>query len=123
MATSMASHSDPWRSMAARNLHPFDKFKLPRSYLEHAARGGTLGAHAEVAAADLPFEFMMNALRLNDGVARALVGERTGLAPDAIAATLEAAIGRGWLERDAARLRATGLGRRWLNDVIALFLP
>ena len=99
------------------------KFKLPRSYLEHAARGGTLGAHAEVAAADLPFEFMMNALRLNDGVARALVGERTGLAPDAIAATLEAAIGRGWLERDAARLRATGLGRRWLNDVIALFLP
>ena len=99
------------------------KFKLPRSYLEHAARGDALGLPSEVPARDRPFEFMMNALRLNEGVARSLFDERCGVATDALHERVQAAHARGWLERDPARFAPTVLGRRYLNDVIALFLP
>ena len=99
------------------------KVKLPRSYLERAARGETFGTNVDVENADLPFEFMMNALRLNDGVEAARFIERTGLAADAIAATLRRARTRGWLRDDPARLAPSELGRRYLNDVVASFLP
>ncbi|MEO7757029.1 MAG: radical SAM family heme chaperone HemW, partial [Dokdonella sp.] len=56
------------------------KLKLPRSYLERAVRGEAFGSTAAIAGADLPFEFMMNALRLNDGVPMSLFGQRSGLA-------------------------------------------
>jgi oxygen-independent coproporphyrinogen-3 oxidase len=99
------------------------KFKLPRSYLEHAARGGPFGTTADVAAAQLPFEFMLNALRLNDGIATARLRERTGIAPDALDGLLQDAYARDWLRRDPQRLVATERGRRYLNDVVGLFLP
>ncbi len=99
------------------------KFKLPRSYLEHAARGDALGTPSEVLARDRAFEFMMNALRLNGGVASALFAERTGMADAMLDAKLQAAHARGWLEADPERLAPTELGRRYLNDVIGLFLP
>ena len=99
------------------------KVKLPRSYLDRAARREAFGTQADVAAIDLPFEFMMNALRLEEGVDAALFGERTGLAPTAIATQLAQARQRGWMVEDPARLAATALGRRYLNDVIGAFLP
>lgn len=99
------------------------KFKLPRSYLEHALRGDAFGTTHAVPTADLPFEFMMNALRLNDGVDAMLFGERTGLHTDVIDARVAHAVNRGWLDADPARLLPTELGRRYLNDVIAAFLP
>ena len=99
------------------------KFKLPRSYLQHAARGDALGTLSEVAAADRPFEFVMNALRLNDGVPRATFAERTGMPRAMLDANLQAAQARSWLEFDPERLVPTELGRRYLNDVIELFLP
>ena len=99
------------------------KYKLPRSYLEHAARGDALGTLSEVPALDRPFEFMMNALRLNDGVARAMFAERTGMPAAMLDANLQVAQARGWLESDPELLVPTDLGRRYLNDVIGLFLP
>ena len=99
------------------------KAKLPRSYLERAARGDAFGTPADVAAEDLPFEFMMNALRLRDGVDAASFAGRTGLADDAIADALRRARGRGWLVEEPARLAATELGWRYLNDVVGAFLP
>ncbi|MEO7064131.1 MAG: radical SAM family heme chaperone HemW [Dokdonella sp.] len=99
------------------------KFKLPRSYLEHAAHGDSLGTHSEVQARDRPFEFMMNALRLNEGVARALFAQRTGMADAMLDAKVQRAQARGWLEPDPERVVPTELGRRYLNDVIELFLP
>jgi len=99
------------------------KVKLPRGYLERAERRGAFGTQAVVGAADLPFEFMMNALRLNDGVEAASFTERTGLAADAIATTLQQARARAWLLDDPARLAPSELGRRYLNDVVASFLP
>ncbi len=99
------------------------KVKLPRSYLERAARREAFGTVAAIARDDLPFEFMMNALRLNEGVATQSFNERTGLAIGTIEPTLRDARTRGWLETDAERFVATGLGRRYLNDVVGLFLP
>jgi oxygen-independent coproporphyrinogen-3 oxidase len=99
------------------------KVKLPRGYLDRAARGDAFGAAADVVARDLPFEFMMNALRLAEGVAATTFGARTGLADDAIAAPVREARARGWLVEDADRIAATPLGQRYLNDVIGLFLP
>jgi putative oxygen-independent coproporphyrinogen III oxidase len=99
------------------------KYKLPRSYLEHAALGDALGTLSEVPALDRPFEFMMNALRLNDGVARAMFAERTGMPAAMLDANLQVAQARGWLESDPELLVPTDLGRRYLNDVIGLFLP
>lgn len=99
------------------------KFKLPRSYLDHAARGDALGNVSAVPDVDRPFEFMMNALRLNDGVPLALFSERTGMAVSTLDANLQIAQARGALERDPERIVPTELGRRYLNDVIELFLP
>ena len=99
------------------------KYKLPRGYLEHAARGDGFGSSQHVAREDLPFEFMMNALRLNEGVATALFAERTGLDASVIEPTLRAARARGWLEADETRIVPSELGRRFLNDVMAEFLP
>lgn len=99
------------------------KVKLPRSYLERAARGEAFGTASDIAAEDRPFEFMMNALRLRDGVDAASFAERTGLADAAIADTVRRARERGWLVSEPARIATTDLGWRYLNDVIAAFLP
>ena len=111
--------SDPADARIVRTT----KYKVPRGYLEHAARGDGFGSAQAVAQADLPFEFMMNALRLNEGVDATLFIARTGLAASAIDAPLRDARARGWLEPDPSRIVPTALGRRFLNDVMAAFLP
>jgi putative oxygen-independent coproporphyrinogen III oxidase len=99
-----------------RTLEP----REPRRYLGAA---DTELVRREVAAADLPFEFMLNALRLTEGFRRALFSERTGLDWDAIAAPVAALEARGLLERSADGLRATPIGLRFLNDVLLEFMP
>jgi len=99
------------------------KVKLPRSYLDRAVRGEAFGTFDDVAAEQLPFEFMLNALRLNEGIALDTFEARTGLSRRDIARPLAEARERGWLEADANALRPTESGRRFLNDLIALFLP
>ncbi|MGD9945177.1 MAG: hypothetical protein AB7S98_18260, partial [Burkholderiaceae bacterium] len=71
---------------------------------------------------DLPFEFMLNALRLIDGVPTSLFTERTGLDLSVIAGELSRAARRGLLDEDPTRLQATPLGLQFLNDLQALFL-
>ncbi|MGB2816482.1 MAG: radical SAM family heme chaperone HemW [Burkholderiaceae bacterium] len=99
------------------------RYRQPASYLERAARGEFLSEHVEVARRDLPFEFMLNALRLADGVPTAMFSDRTGLPASAIQELLEKAEQRGLLDPDPARIRPTALGRRFLTDLQALFLP
>ena len=99
------------------------KVKLPRSYLDRAARGEAFGTFDDVATEQLPFEFMLNALRLDEGILLDTFETRTGLSRRAIAKPLAEARERGWLEADANALRPTESGRRFLNDLIALFLP
>ena len=99
------------------------KQRTPRAYLEHAGASRGIAGENGVAAAELPFEYMMNALRLVDGVAMAQFAERTGLANSVIADALAEARARDWLLVEPERLQTTELGQRFLNDVISLFLP
>ncbi len=75
-----------------------------------------------VPAADLPFEFMLNALRLADGVPASLFEERCGLPLAALSGRLARALARGLLDPDPGRIQASPLGRRFLNDLQEIFL-
>ncbi len=99
------------------------KQRTPRAYLQHAGQSRGIASEATLANIDLPFEYMMNALRLVDGVPMGEFAQRTGLGPEAIADTLARARAQGWIDNDSAILRTTETGQRFLNDVIALFLP
>jgi oxygen-independent coproporphyrinogen-3 oxidase len=99
------------------------RWKQPKRYLDEIARGTPLQEQAGVARSDLPFEFMLNSLRLTRGVQASLFAERTGLALSVAAQPIAEAVRRGLLDADPAMLRATPLGRRFLNDLQALFLP
>ncbi|HZW50285.1 MAG TPA: radical SAM family heme chaperone HemW, partial [Rudaea sp.] len=99
------------------------RLREPRLYMDGALAGRPLAQDDEVARADLPFEFMLNALRLRDGFALAQFTERTGLALTAIARPLEQAQRKGLVERDLARVRPTTRGFDFLSDLQALFLP
>jgi putative oxygen-independent coproporphyrinogen III oxidase len=97
--------------------------KHPQQYMDAVKQGTHLADTRTLTRADLPFEFMMNALRLNQGVPAALFEERTGLPLRVCAAALEQASARGLLLPDAARLQPTLQGQHFLNDLLALFLP
>lgn len=99
------------------------RFRNPQAYLEHAARGEFVAESSEVERGDLPFEFMLNALRLAQGVPTALFAERTGLSLSSIQTGLAEAERRGLIEADPARIAPTPLGWRFLSDLQALFLP
>ena len=96
-----------------------ERQKQPREYM---ASSGEV-AMREIAAGELPFEFMLNALRLVEGFPVGLFAARCGLPLSLIEARLAAAEGKGLLERDAQRIRPTERGRVFLNDLVALFLP
>jgi putative oxygen-independent coproporphyrinogen III oxidase len=99
------------------------KPKQPRDYQDQIRQArGAVGDSAFVAPTDLPFEFMLNALRLNDGFSRDGYEERTGLALQMLDEPLARARRRGLLEECAAGWRPTELGRRFLNDLQASFL-
>ncbi|MFP5441520.1 MAG: radical SAM family heme chaperone HemW [Gammaproteobacteria bacterium] len=98
------------------------KTRLPKDYLAAAhERRAFGGAPQAVAAGDRPFEFMLNALRLVDGVPADFFSARTGIAPAAIAETLAALRGRGLLQPDTGRIACTPAGLRFLNDVVNAF--
>ena len=99
------------------------RHKHPTRYLEAAAQRDFAQGRREATAADLPFEFMMNALRLIEGVPASLFATRTGLPTSVIATRLDEAIAAGLLADDPLTLRPTEKGQRFLNDLLALFLP
>jgi len=95
-----------------------ERVKQPDAYL----RGGVPVEHRAIAEHELPFEFMLNALRLLDGFALALFEERTGLSVLTIDAPLRRAESLGLIERDWQRVRPTSRGQRFLNELLAIFL-
>lgn len=95
----------------------------PRLYMERALAGDAVAQEEDVKRADLPFEFMLNALRLRQGFALADFCERTGLAITAIARQLDEAERRGWITRDLQRVQPTVRGFDFLSDLQSLFLP
>jgi len=97
--------------------------KHPQQYMDAVKAGTHVADTRALTRGDLPFEFMMNALRLTEGVPAALFEERTGLPLIVCKSALEQARTQGLLERDAVRLKPTLQGQRFLNDLLTLFLP
>jgi putative oxygen-independent coproporphyrinogen III oxidase len=89
---------------------------------ERAQCGAVIGESSYIAAADLPFEFMLNALRLNEGFKVRDYRERTGLDMDSVEAKLAAGVSQGLLTNRADGWCPTELGRRFLNNLQASFL-
>jgi oxygen-independent coproporphyrinogen-3 oxidase len=109
----LSNHETIWREARHRN---------PRAYMEGAARGDFISTRQVVARADLPGEFMMNALRLNEGFPLGLFTERTGLPLSMIEESALAARRNGLLETVEGSMRPTPRGRRFLNQLLAGFL-
>lgn len=99
------------------------KARHPDAYVRDA---GTTKARTDtrhLSRSDLAFEFMLNALRLRFGFPVSLFTARTGLDIGEVRAPLERAWERGLMETSLVHMHPTPLGRRFLNDLVALFLP
>ncbi len=99
------------------------RFREPEMYMKNALAGHCLAQEEEVGRADLPFEFMLNALRLKDGFALQHYCERTGLALSSIEKQLDEAQRQGLIERGLDRIKPSLRGFDFLNNLQSLFLP
>jgi len=109
-------------SFAHRLARPV-RVREPRLYMERALAGDAVASAKEVKRSELPFEFMLNALRLREGFELQRFMERTGLPLSSIEPALKQALDKGLIERDAGRVRPTERGFDFLSDLQALFLP
>ncbi len=98
------------------------RLRDPQLYMAGALAGRAIAQDEDVRRADLPFEYMLNALRLRDGFALQEFTERTGLAITAIARGLQEAEARGLIQRDMGHVRPTERGFDFLSDLQSLFL-
>lgn len=104
-------------------IERYQKTRLPDHYLA-AAQPCAFTSHRETLAAhNLPFEFMMNALRLNQGVASQLFTARTGLTLASLEPQLTVLREKGLLGTDPQRLCATAMGHQYLNSLLESLLP
>lgn len=99
------------------------RYKQPNAFMQQAMLGDAIQDASTIGPADLPFEFMLNALRLTMGFPVALFTERTGLPITAISRELDAAETKGLITRDHLHIKPTPKGRLFLNDLLELFLP
>jgi putative oxygen-independent coproporphyrinogen III oxidase len=98
------------------------RYKQPQAYMQQVAKDVPIQIENKVSRDELGFEFMMNALRLNEGFDSVLFEERTSLPLLIIRRELEEAERRGLLFRDYQRIVPTLLGQRFLNDLLEIFL-
>lgn len=99
------------------------RYRQPAQYLQQVNKGEPLQEEHAVAIADLPFEFMLNALRLCDGFDPTLFSARTALSWLEVAGKINAAAAEGLLEVSPRRIAASRQGRRFLNALLQRFLP
>lgn len=98
------------------------RVREPQLYMSKAQAGQAIAQETEVSRADLPFEFMLNALRLREGFKLADFLDRTGLPLSAIEQGLEEAQRKGLIERDLQTVKPTPRGFDFLSDLQAIFL-
>jgi putative oxygen-independent coproporphyrinogen III oxidase len=98
------------------------RYKQPQAYMQQVAQSSPTQIENPVRPDELAFEFMMNALRLNEGFDSALFQERTSLSLLTIRSELAAAEQRGLLSRTHQRIAPTPMGQRFLNDLLEMFL-
>ena len=99
------------------------RLRLPASYIRNAGTASVIADHKTLAKEDCILEFMLNALRLNEGVPQDYFSERTGLSSDAIHEQVESARNDGLLEDGQKLIKATRKGARYLNDLLQYFNP
>jgi oxygen-independent coproporphyrinogen-3 oxidase len=99
------------------------RLRDPARYMAQALLGQCVAQEFEVKRAELPFEFMLNALRLAGGFDLAMFAERTGMPTSAVLVVLEQAQTRGLIERDGTHIQPSARGFDFLNDLQSLFLP
>jgi oxygen-independent coproporphyrinogen-3 oxidase len=99
------------------------RWREPAAYMKNALAGNAVSNQHEVARRDLPFEFMLGALRLREGFDWADFGTRTGLPPSAVQAALAQAQAKGLLSMEGGRVQPTVRGFDFLSDLQAMFLP
>ncbi|MBC7377068.1 MAG: oxygen-independent coproporphyrinogen III oxidase-like protein [Burkholderiaceae bacterium] len=98
------------------------RFREPKLYMDNALAGHALSQDEDVKRADLTFEYMLNALRLKEGFSLMDFTERTGLPMTAIQKSLDEALAKGLIERNAMRVTPTTRGFDFLSDLQSLFL-
>ena len=98
------------------------RHKHPKAFMENAENGNAVDNIWLIGQDDLGFEFMMNALRLTDGVELSLFQQRTGLSLQVIQAGLLRATQKGLITQDLKCIKPTVMGQRYLNDLLGLFL-
>jgi len=98
------------------------RWREPKLYMDKALAGQAVTQENEISRADLPFEFMLNALRLRDGFKFQDFAEKTGLPVSVLQTGLDEADRKGLIERDLISLRPTERGFDFLNDLQSLFL-
>ena len=100
----------------------YRKTRLPKDYLAAAPQQQARLGLEKIVTEDLYFEFMMNALRLKNGVPIDYFQQRTGLAWSDLLTQIQPALNKQWLTLDTQHIKCTDLGFNYLNDVLSLFL-
>lgn len=98
------------------------RHRIPDSYMQRAGTEAVYAEKRELGNTDIPLEFMMNAMRLTEGVQPQLFLQRTGLPLNCVQSQLQAAEKNGLLEWSITRLKPTERGNRYLNDLLQLFM-
>jgi putative oxygen-independent coproporphyrinogen III oxidase len=98
------------------------RFREPQRYMDMAAQGLAVAQFSDINRRDLPFEFMLNALRLKDGIDLDRYSERTGLLLNTLEPGLQVALDRGLADKAGQRLRPSDRGFDLLSDLQSLFL-
>jgi putative oxygen-independent coproporphyrinogen III oxidase len=114
--------ADPTARPSTTRIVRSRRARKPQTYMQVARAGLAIDESHAVDAVELPFEFMLNALRLVEGFDATLFQRRTGLALAVIEKPLAIAEERGLILRDHASIRPTSKGQRFLNDLLELFL-
>lgn len=99
------------------------RWREPRAYMEAAERGQAVSNEHPIAIDDRPFEFMLNGLRLIEGVSLRAFHERTGLNAAVLEPALRRAVAQGLLVQDGLQLQPSARGLDFLSDLQSLFLP
>ncbi|VAX01676.1 Radical SAM family enzyme, similar to coproporphyrinogen III oxidase, oxygen-independent, clustered with nucleoside-triphosphatase RdgB [hydrothermal vent metagenome] len=99
------------------------RVKNPREYMEKVAQGLHIAGSSSLTRNDIGLEFIMNALRLTDGFDIETFNRHTGCQINLIDKPLNEAEHKKWITRDIKKIQTTDIGKRYLNDVMALFVP
>jgi oxygen-independent coproporphyrinogen-3 oxidase len=100
------------------------KERHPQSYMQSVfSPAKAMLEERQIDGHELPFEFMLNALRLIEGVPSSDFLDRTGIDLSAIQKDLQVAIQKGLLTDSLTQIQATSLGLQFLNDLQEIFLP